>query len=722
MHSIEQLDDIDSCVDRILQSCGDEVVLAAPLGLGKPNRLINALYRRIVADPSRRLTIHTALSLRVPEPKSELERRFAEPFLERHFGADYPHLEYATAMAQDRLPANVKVHEFYFQSGAMLNSREAQSNHASLNYTMVARSLVHAGINVIAQLVARRGQGDSVRYSLGCNPDITLDLMDRLRAASAELPLFIGVVHEELPFLGGDADVGNGDELFDIVLDTPGQPQKLFALPRKEIDDVEYAIGLNASTLVRDGGTLQIGIGALSDALVQSLLLRQGDNAGFREAIESLCAHEVPDSTIRDVGGRDPFTRGLHGSSEMVMDGFMHLREGGILVRKVYEDLALQRALDEGAVGERLESSDVLRLRNYDVLPARISAGDLQRLVRLGILPDGCRLDSDRLHLPDGRSFPADLDDSEAQMAVGAVIHGRSLLGGRYLNGGFCLGSRELYQWLSGLQGEDYDGLSMNRISEINQLQRGHEALARRQFREARFFNTCMIATALGAAASDAIEDGRVVSGVGGQYNFVALAHELDDARSVLMLRSTRNANGKLSSNIRWNYGHTTIPRHLRDIYVSEYGIADLRGKSDEECVIAMLSIADSRFHQSLVQKAIKAKKLPVDFRIPPAWSRNQPAALRDRLRPAHARGLLPARPFGSDFTTIELRLLAALGWLKSAVAQPRRWPRLLFALVNPGPPDAEGLARMGLSRPDSFRDRILARLVNAALRHTGKA
>lgn len=719
MQSIDHLNDIEACVERILQACGNHVVLALPLGLGKPNHLVNALYQRIVGDPSRRLTIHTALSLRVPVPKSDLELRFAEPFLKRHFGADYPHLEYAVAMAADRLPPNVQVHEFYFQSGAMLDSGQAQRNHASINYTMVAKNLVDAGINVIAQLVARRGQGDSTCYSLGCNPDITLDLMDLLRAAGASLPLFIGVVHEQLPFLGGDAAVGSAEGLFDIVLDTPDQPQKLFALPHKAIDDVEYAIGLHASTLVRDGGTLQIGIGALSDALVHALLLRQRDNGGYLDAIDALCGKQGLSPAVQKSGGREPFKRGIHGSSEMVMDGFMHLRRNGILIRKAFEDLALQRALDEGAVGERLESTDVLRLRSYGVLPAHVNAIELARLVRLGILPEGCWLEGELLNLPDGSNFPADFDDPQAQAALGAVIHGRKLQDGHYLNGGFSLGSSELYEWLAGLEGEDFDGLSMNRISEINQLHRGFEALARRQHRQARFFNTCMIATALGAAASDAIEDGRVVSGVGGQYNFVALAHELDDARSILMLRSNRQAHGESSSNIRWNYGHTTIPRHLRDIYISEYGIADLRGKSDEECVIAMLAISDARFHRSLVEQAIKARKLPGDFCIPESWSQNSPAALRQRLSAARARGLLPAWPFGSDFTPIELRLLAALGWLKATVARPGRWGQLLGAILMPGAGDTEALARMGLARPQTLRDRLKARLVSAALGRT---
>ena len=85
----------------------------------------------------------------------------------------------------------------------------------------------------------------------------------------------------------------------------------------------------------------------------------------------------------------------------------------------------------------------------------------------------------------------------------------------------------------------------MRRISEINQLYGNHEPLERLQRVGSRFFNTCMMATALGDAVSDGLEDGRIVSGVGGQYNFVAMAHALEDARSVLMFRSQRGEDAK---------------------------------------------------------------------------------------------------------------------------------------------------------------------------------
>ena len=122
----------------------------------------------------------------------------------------------------------------------------------------------------------------------------------------------------------------------------------------------------------------------------------------------------------------------------------------------------------------------------------------------------------------------------------------------------------------------------MTRIDFINQLYSengGQGDLKRAQRRKARFMNTTMIVTLLGAAASDALESGQVVSGVGGQYNFVAMAHALPDARLIMMLRATHDNKAGLKSSIVWSYGNITIPRHLRDIYLNEYGIADLRGR-----------------------------------------------------------------------------------------------------------------------------------------------
>ncbi len=153
----------------------------------------------------------------------------------------------------------------------------------------------------------------------------------------------------------------------------------------------------------------------------------------------------------------------------------------------------------------------------------------------------------------------------------------------------------------------------MTAVSFVNELY-GDEAAKRAARVKGRFINNAMMATLLGDVISDGLDNGKVVSGVGGQYNFVAQSFALDDARSIIMLRSTRNSNGRVTSNILWNYGHTTIPRHLRDIVVTEYGIADLRGKSDRDVIAAMVCVADSRFQDELLSQAKNAGKIEKDY------------------------------------------------------------------------------------------------------------
>ena len=636
---------IDDAVDFLLARTQGPLHLGAPLGLGKPHRLLNALYARIAADPSRALHLYTALSLDPPGAGKGLEGRFVGPFARRHFGDDFPRLAYVDALKRNTLPAHIEIEEFYLQSGALLNSPPAQQRYASLNYTHVARALADRGVNAIVQKVARR-DGDA-RLSLSCNTDLTQDAVDAIVACGLPRPLLIAEVDPELPWLGGSATVA--EDYFDAVVTPPGPHPKLFGLPRQPVTDADYAIGFYASTLVRDGGTLQIGIGALADALCHALALRHADNAGYRRVLAAL------DPALASRPDLAPFAEGLYGCSEMINEGFRRLVEVGVIRRKVVDDEALMRRIADGSADET----------------------------------DRATLERD----------------------------------GEYLHGGFYLGSPEFYDWLRHLPEDQRRGIGMRRISEVNELYGGHEALERLQRRDARFFNTCMMATALGAAVSDGLADGRVVSGVGGQYNFVAMAHALPDARSVLMLRATRDAGGENRSNLVWNYGHTTIPRHLRDIYISEYGIADLRGRADEDCVRAMAAIADARYGNGLLETARREGKLRADVGLTAAAGRNTPEHLHQALAPLRREGLLPDYPLGSDFTPVEERLVRALGWLKAATATRTgklgTVARALLGGISSTGDDAEALARMDLAAPSGLGARLEARLLALALRET---
>src|SRR5262245_5345792 len=209
-----------------------------------------------------------------------------------------------------------------------------------------------------------------------------------------------------------------------------------------------------------------------------------------------------------------------------------------------------------------------------------------------------------------------------------------------------------------------------------------------------------MMVTLRGAVVSDTLAGGKVVSGVGGQYNFVSQAFALPDARSIIMLRSTRTVAGRTTSNIVWEYGQTTIPRHLRDIVITEYGVADLRGKTDRDTIAAMLSIADARFQDELLACAKAAGKIEASFTPPPEWRNNTPQQVAKTLQPARDAGHLPLFPFGSDLSEIEQLLIPALQRLRAA--SPLEIATLALRGLRAGrDPDIEAcLKRMGLDAP----------------------
>jgi hypothetical protein len=126
------LTSVEQCVDETIDRIGKELVMAAPLGLGKPVQLMNAFYRRAVADTSLSLHIVTALCLEVPKPASAIEANLSGPIMERLFG-DYEELAFFAAYRDGELPDNVKVTEFYFKAGSMKNHPGAQQSYVSSN-------------------------------------------------------------------------------------------------------------------------------------------------------------------------------------------------------------------------------------------------------------------------------------------------------------------------------------------------------------------------------------------------------------------------------------------------------------------------------------------------------------------------------------------------------------------------------------------------------------
>jgi acyl-CoA hydrolase len=708
MSEPRHLTDVDACVDHILAELGNEIVLGLPLGLGKPPQLVNALYRRAKADPGIRLTILTALSLQVPSAGSGLQKALLQPFFDRIFGS-YPGLDYMCDIQRGCVPVNIDVHEFFFKSGEMLGNDYAQRRYISTNYTHAPRDIQSHGVNLVAQLIAHRRRDGRDEYSLSCNPEVSLDMLPIIesRRAAGERILAVGQIHPDLPFMVNDALVEASH--FDILLDSPSLATTLFAPPHQPVSTVDHMIGLHASALIRDGSTLQVGIGSLGDAIVHALEMRHQDNPAWNQLVDELGMHDKFGTALSEVGDAGRFGLGLHGSSEMFVPGFARLMQAGILKRKVYDNLGLQTVVRKYRRDDRVDEALFDQLLAERVITDPLSAQDVDVLVRYGIFRAGTRLQDDVIVTPGGQRLDPDIADPRARRRLLEACLGDRLRGGVVMQGGFFVGSHDFYAYLRDLDDEARSAINMTAISVVNALY-GNEALKRAQREDARFINTVFMVHLLGSATSDGLDTGQVVSGVGGQYNFVAQAHELQCARSVLMVKSTRTKGDVTQSNIVFKYGHVTIPRHLRDIYVSEYGIADVRGRPDEQVIAALLNIADSRFQPELLEQARAAGKLAKDYEIPEPFRYNTPERLEAVAKPWRARGWFKTFPAGTDFTPDELRLAKALKAVAVRAAQPSTLPGTLWRMRKGGMPDTDLdrlLARVGLAAPATLRDRI---------------
>jgi acyl-CoA hydrolase len=700
-------------VDLALAAVGKEIVLGMPLGLGKPNQLANAFYRRAKADPTIRLRILTSLSLEKPRPKNETEARFMVPFVERLFG-NYEELDYMKDLRADAVPENITLTEFYFKAGAMKNIASAQQNYISSNYTFIARDLMLNGCNVVAQMVSAREVDGQTRLSLSCNTDVVLDLKPMIEQArqDGKKILTIAQVHDDLPFMYNRADVA--PEYFDVVVRNPHYNTTLFAPPNLSVTSTDFAMGLHASSLIRDGGTLQIGIGSLGDAIVYACKLRHEQNLAYQNVLANLGADL---DLVQAVGGTDTFDQGLYGSSEMFVNGFMHLIKAGIVKRKVYDDLPLQLLLNAERIGEVISPDTLSALLQAGAIASPLRACDVVYLTRWGILRVGVDLQDNQLVLGELRC-PADLSDPAALQPM----LGQHLVGGIYMHGAFFLGPNDFYQSLRELSPAQHAAICMSSVGHVNQLDHDRPLLAA-QRQHARFINTGMMISLSGNVTSDGLEDGTVISGVGGQYNFVAMAHALADGRSILCIRSTRGSGKSIRSNIVTHYGHVTIPRHLRDIVVTEYGVADLRGKSDQDVGIALIQIADSRFQDELIAAMKQCGKLHRHYTLPDRYRHNLPDVLHEKLNRWRAQGLFPAFPLGTDFTGEELMLGKTLKDIKALMDNPKQMIKaLLRSFIQRVDEESARpfLERLSLTHPETTREKILQQLLLLELEENG--
>jgi hypothetical protein len=381
------------------------------------------------------------------------------------------------------------------------------------------------------------------RLSLSSNPDVVFEVVERCAppAALAES----GRGQPQMPFMPNGAEVA--PDFFDMVVTDPAATHQCFGPPNNKVSAADYAIGLHASSLVADGGTLQIGIGSLGDAIAQALIVRDrhGESTG---ASSNLCPDGLAGASWAASTRACTAARRCSSTASCADRGRHHPPRG---VRRYRAAAAAQRRphqptkrhagdaaalLDAGRIGTPLAP------RTWPSCSTSASCG------RCELNGEHIGADDATLRHRPGRRQA--FDKLSAQNMLGARLIARHLHDRRLLPRAERLLRAPAHHAAAGAGEDRHDAHRLHQPA----LRPGRP-LKRAQRRKARFMNTTMIVTLLGAAASDALESGQVVSGVGGQYNFVAMAHALPDARLLMMLRATHDNKDGLKSSIVWNYG-----------------------------------------------------------------------------------------------------------------------------------------------------------------------
>jgi itaconate CoA-transferase len=95
-------------------------------------------------------------------------------------------------------------------------------------------------------------------------------------------------------------------------------------------------------------------------------------------------------------------------------------------------------------------------------------------------------------------------------------------------------------------------------------------------------------------------------SGTGGALDFMRGSFDSPGGKSILALYSTAH-NGTISRIVPRLTSLVTDPRMDTEFVATEYGVANLKGKSTMERALSLISIAHPKFRDELTEEARKA-------------------------------------------------------------------------------------------------------------------
>jgi 4-hydroxybutyrate CoA-transferase len=157
----------------------------------------------------------------------------------------------------------------------------------------------------------------------------------------------------------------------------------------------------------------------------------------------------------------------------------------------------------------------------------------------------------------------------------------------------FALGTRALYDWLH-----------ENPAVEAHPCDHTNDLLVASSNRRLISVNSAISIDLTGQVNSDSI-GGRIYSGVGGQMDFVRAASRSEGGRSILAFPSTAG-DGRVSRIVPTLARGAGVVTSRADVHTvaTEYGVAELYGRSLRERARALIAIAHPRFRDELIRDA----------------------------------------------------------------------------------------------------------------------
>ncbi|HEU4536441.1 MAG TPA: GNAT family N-acetyltransferase, partial [Polyangiaceae bacterium] len=225
------------------------------------------------------------------------------------------------------------------------------------------------------------------------------------------------------------------------------------------------------------------------------------------------------------------------------------------------------------------------------------------------------------------------LSDGVMRLARAGAVTGRrkTLLPGKIVTS-FVMGSRELYAWVDD-----------NPSVELRPSDFTNDPFVVAQNDRMVALNAALAVDLTGQVAADTV-GGRFFSGIGGQVDFIRGAARSRGGKPIIALRSTAKKGqiSRLCAALEAGAGVVTSRGDVHYV-VTEYGVADLWGKSVRERAAALLEIAHPD-HRAELLAAAKARKYVFADQVAPRASYPYSEAQAARLPGGDEVLVRPAR------------------------------------------------------------------------------